>query len=364
LVYAQYIEIEDIEPNALQHYCRVYQFFTDADIVHKEKQVQTQLIAIKFQNCDIMSRLLLFHLTKHQRAAVANIWNPILLHNANVPAVLLPVLCPAAQAPVMVVTRLYNRGGGGGGGGGLGGGSNINKHGGGGRGGGRGGGGREIASPSSGFKVIFAMSEDDDLDDLETYDEEDESIKISPCKSLAEFFDKINEVHYITEDVKKVKIFNTKAGKWVPLSMEMLKSEQQSKRRVYLLDMEQFDERLYSDEEDPNSMDDYADDVSTLEADSYDDMFGKRGMHESALYPMIIDLTDTLKEEGWKLSSAGNMVKGNVTTPTKSLILEKAQNDPTLRDVLISQIGALDHIAQCLHFEFVWNRSDLPDSVD
>ena len=42
---------------------------------------------------------------------------------------------------------------------------------------------------------------------------------------------------------------------------------------------------------------------------------------------------------------------------TKAAILGLAKADDELQAILLRKIGALDHIATCVHFDFVWNKT-------
>jgi hypothetical protein len=50
--------------------------------------------------------------------------------------------------------------------------------------------------------------------------------------------------------------------------------------------------------------------------------------------------------------------------PTRDWILQEAAHDPALQRTLLNKVGALDHIVQCLHMPFVWERQRADDDKE
>jgi hypothetical protein len=50
--------------------------------------------------------------------------------------------------------------------------------------------------------------------------------------------------------------------------------------------------------------------------------------------------------------------KSGEVMSTKDYILKQSLTDVNLQEALVSKIGCLDHIVQCIHFQFLWNEAD------
>lgn len=114
------------------------------------------------------------------------------------------------------------------------------------------------------------------------------------------------------------------------------------------------------------------------------------GDAQIAMKRVITMLVDRLKSQGYQRASVNSLLLPDNTTSTTILTrdwilsqlepskLEVSSKDqePTddddddaqdnadkelLENVLLGQVGALDHITQCLHFDVVWTRLTMPD---
>ena len=72
----------------------------------------------------------------------------------------------------------------------------------------------------------------------------------------------------------------------------------------------------------------------------------------------ILTLAEELKSEGWTIDGDTLTKEDGTKTTVKEHIVEMAGADIMLQETLLNRIGALDHIAQCLPYDFVWNREE------
>lgn len=96
-------------------------------------------------------------------------------------------------------------------------------------------------------------------------------------------------------------------------------------------------------------------------------------LQDDLMIQTVNKLMGKLHADGWvfpedapvaaALAPAGTEVKltltkGDVVEEASSLelVLRYAEHDPELLDVLVVQIGALDHISKCLQFRFLWKE--------
>ena len=49
------------------------------------------------------------------------------------------------------------------------------------------------------------------------------------------------------------------------------------------------------------------------------------------------------------------------TISTKEYILKKASEEEELLSLLVDNVGALDHVIQCLHIDYVWNNVEIEE---
>jgi hypothetical protein len=98
--------------------------------------------------------------------------------------------------------------------------------------------------------------------------------------------------------------------------------------------------------------------------DDEDDDDGKYGY---AIDSVIRDLIGDLRKAGWSRPDAGLLKKeSGEELAARDYILQSTKENQLLKDLLVSRIGAIDHILQCLEYEFLWEEASVnyPDDTD
>jgi len=112
------------------------------------------------------------------------------------------------------------------------------------------------------------------------------------------------------------------------------------------------------EEVDESMVDDYGED-DDLDYDGGDDLDYDGGELSST----IRELVKTLKSEGYTRSTDQLELKskdgGQIST--KEWVLNQANGNGFFQGMLLSKVGGLDHIVQCLHFDFLWEQQKPED---
>jgi hypothetical protein len=118
------------------------------------------------------------------------------------------------------------------------------------------------------------------------------------------------------------------------------------------------DDDLQEDDDDDDDDEDDFDDFAKY-IGGYDDEFGQGSTPRTSLATQIRTLVTDLQKKGYNhsASTAQLISKNGEIVATKDYIMEQAMGDKDLQQTLVSQVGCLDHIVQCIHFPFFW-----PDS--
>ena len=136
------------------------------------------------------------------------------------------------------------------------------------------------------------------------------------------------------------------------------------------------DKEIYSEieeEEDYDSDEDYDyddDDEYGYNPDDDDDYKDGEVVSKKKAPPMrecISKLIAELKFNGYeRVVDAKALQKGSTgeTILTKEYILKKASDDEELLSLLVDNIGAIDHVIECMHFDSVWNNVKIEEEKD
>ena len=128
------------------------------------------------------------------------------------------------------------------------------------------------------------------------------------------------------------------------------------------------DKEIYSDEEEEDYSDDnysgYDDDdeydgYNPDEDDEDYDMPKKKDTKPPPMRECIGKLIADMKFNGYeRLDDGKTLQKASTgeTISTKEYILKKASEEEELLSLLVDNIGALDHIIQCITWDYVWNN--------
>ena len=232
------------------------------------------------------------------------------------------------------------------------------------------------------FKVYLTYTDGSDGVDEEELREimEEGEYEMITAPNFNKFKDVVMEKFVLLDDEyagiqaseNNLKIYNSKIKEFEVLtSIEQVQEEQKRNKKVFIAeDYPQgvYDAHDYEDEIDYDDEYVYAGGESDDEDDDY-----------VPLKLTIYEILETIKESGWKRSSSEDddgtslimmMIKkdenGSETTKksTKEIVLDIASKDKLLQSKLLNKIGALDHIVECLHYDFVWNSSKDSTSDD
>lgn len=136
------------------------------------------------------------------------------------------------------------------------------------------------------------------------------------------------------------------------------------------------DAEIYSEEADYGSDEDYGNDEDYSRYDDDDDDYSGYNPDEdydlpkkekdSSPPPMrecIGKLIADMKFNGYERLEENTLQKASTgeTILTKEYILKKASDDEELLSLLVDNIGALDHIIQCLHIDYIWNNVEIEE---
>ena len=101
-----------------------------------------------------------------------------------------------------------------------------------------------------------------------------------------------------------------------------------------------------------------------VEDDDYDnedfgDEFDEDYAHDddsTEISNAIKEFVDTLKEQGYTRSTEQLQLKSKdgESISTKEWVLNHANENKHLQTLLLSNVGGLDHVVQCLHYDFLW----------
>lgn len=97
-----------------------------------------------------------------------------------------------------------------------------------------------------------------------------------------------------------------------------------------------------------------------------DDYMGDDYFGDKAVSAVIRDLIRELREAGWNRPDAAGLLKkeSGEELAAREYVLQSAKENAGLRDMLVSQIGAMDHILQCLQYDFLWEDPSLDHAND
>ncbi|KAL7547141.1 hypothetical protein ACHAWF_010463 [Thalassiosira exigua] len=129
-------------------------------------------------------------------------------------------------------------------------------------------------------------------------------------------------------------------------------------------DVEEYEGEVYDEDEDYDE--DRAYERKHGEGKDAEDriIFGVKGTIRVLVNKLKYANISVLPTEG---EGVPTLRKGDGTIMrTRDYVLREAKRDRPLQDVLLRQVGGLDHIVQCLHLEFVWEQdngdSEIPDA--
>jgi hypothetical protein len=240
-----------------------------------------------------------------------------------------------------------NKGGhvkGGGGGGGGGGGAMVVK----GSGGGGGGGGMKKGDGGGGFSVHFVFSQYDLEEASDPRNVLDEALDMFRGNVTMKDMRKSLEDSYGMESGEIDSLEYYMNGEWKPFKDP---AQLKGKQGVPIRDPSQFDDAV-DDGDDYDKLDGPDDD------DDDDDDY-----YESPLGMLIREIVAELHLNEYILHDDASTTtlqlkskKSGEVIATKNYILNRAMNDETLQAMLVSKVGCLDHIVQCIHFPFLWTE--------
>eukprot|EP00977_Amphora_coffeiformis_P005059 scaffold1068_cov167-Amphora_coffeaeformis.AAC.17 len=215
--------------------------------------------------------------------------------------------------------------------------------------GGRGGGGN-----GNKFKVYVAF--EDHIENVEDVFEDDEPEFFDSTGDLQQFVKSFTEKFFLDET--ELKIYNSKSKSFEALtSIQQVQEEHNKSGHVLILPEFPYDSDVdYDDEEEEEEEDDDDDDD-----DEFERLYGDGASNES-LSAILHDVAGRTRSAGWTpVKEDASLTLENSSgerVATKKVILDLANTDEVLQKVLVNRIGALDHIAMGLHFDFVWNNLD------
>jgi len=310
-------------------------------------------------------------LQPNSRACVSTMATTATNHNNNSHAMFgsLPLSLTPQQKPMAMPMPMrhfaaaaygnHNGGGGGGrGGGGRGGGGRGGGGGGGGRGGGGRGGGMNKHNNDKKLTLKLCFTPDDLDPENDDEDDEDELLTIQGNDNLQQIRRKVAKaLGWELEECEELEFYDEKEEEWKEITnaSQLVAAAGNSKKPLNIRMPDAFDE--LDDDEGLHFGDDSDDD----DAFKYDDDVGDDD-NDLGFSNKIRELVTDLKTEGWSRPSneTGNLEKaegGESGKSCKGWVLERAQTDQELQSLLLSQPGALDHIVQCLGYEFVWTMT-------
>eukprot|EP00977_Amphora_coffeiformis_P004680 scaffold1001_cov169-Amphora_coffeaeformis.AAC.27 len=216
--------------------------------------------------------------------------------------------------------------------------------------GGGGGGGGGVGGEQ--FKVYTVWSGDvEDVAETPRFDEAEMRPKENDIQKFIQKYCKDQSMEEVEDE--GIQIYNSAKKQFEPLeSMEQLANEQKKQGKVFLAPPA-FEDDDEDDEEDDtyendNAYEDYEDD------------------EDDELSESIESVVTQLKEAGWKRQGDGIHLQkdsGEKAT-TRDLILQKAKVSLELQQLLVARVGALDHMAMCVHFDFVWEPNTGMKALD
>ena len=223
-----------------------------------------------------------------------------------------------------------------------------------------GGGGKQNKKGPTKFEPIWSPG------DVEYADND------SDVYEMAEDFKDYNDLVYKLEEYgmeKKSLEMMDNNNNWKKLTNDELKKF--SGKVVKVRDVE-----IYSEEADYGSDEDYSaaaddDDDYGYNPDEDNDIDYNMPKEEKGSSPppmreCIGKLIADMKFNGYERLEANTLQKASTgeTILTKEYILKKASDDEELLSLLVDNIGALDHIIQCLHIDTVWNNVEIEKDDD
>jgi len=221
-------------------------------------------------------------------------------------------------------------------------------------GGGRGGGGAAAGGGGGDKLQVYTVwsPEEEDIKDIPQYDKPEIVPKGDNLqKFIQQYYKKIGIDE--SDEQGRIKIYNSAKKGFEPLeSMEQVTNEQKKHGKVFLAPT------LYGAEVEYDDDDDVDVDVDESEDGIYSDEESDDFMDRVDMQENVDSVVTKLKEAGWKRHGDGIHLQKDdgVMATTKDIILLMVKEDPALQEVLVGKIGALDHIAMCVHFDFVWEQ--------
>lgn len=178
----------------------------------------------------------------------------------------------------------------------------------------------------------FDMEEDSDM--------EEDTVVFQSMPKSKDFFKKLQKSFEIDVDSLKVLQFYDGNGEWInlgnPKQLEGVESP------VFVRHPRMFDGEEYGYDEDDMDYD-MSEDLSSF----------------SSLETTIRSLIETLKKDGYSMSTEPlSLAKDGDAMSSRKWLLERAAIDTELQTTLLVNVGALDHIASCLDFPFLWNEEE------
>ena len=199
------------------------------------------------------------------------------------------------------------------------------------------------------LKICFCYSEHDLFSKPKTPNHEQYQYTKSRC-FLSEIKEKTKEEFETCDDLE---YFN--GTEWLPLTSDKdIASWKGGMKVLHIRVPSRWDEFIHED--------DYKNPYE-------DQMIDPKNIHGPYNMKQVVDaliltckLTDTTRS---KIKPYHMQQSNKKEISTKQWILNEAENDQLLQSIILREPGTLDHVVQCLHFDFTWrNLKDTDPKVD
>lgn len=205
---------------------------------------------------------------------------------------------------------------------------------------------------SGGFSLRLVFSKYDLEDDLDPTDSgfEDEIIRMKNNTTLKELRDNLSESFGLDDDDFKTLEYLDNEQNWQPLTNP---SDLNGRQLVPIRNPNTYDDQLYDDDDQGENYDDYDGDEHYGGRDNGDD---DEDLGNAELGFIIREIVEDLYSEKYIHSAKTLQLKSSTgeVIATKDYVLKLANSDESLQAALLTQVGALDHIVQAIHFPFLW----------
>ena len=161
---------------------------------------------------------------------------------------------------------------------------------------------------------------------------------------------------------KELEYYDDGVEEWKPLKdLNALQKFKGMKQALPVRVPSMYDEGANEEEYDPDE-EEYGND------DEEDLYGGGEGTRKNKMESNIRELVVILKDTGYVRSDGKQFTlkstADNSEISTKEWVLSQVQDDDSLESLLLGNVGALDHIVQCLHYDMVWKNEDADDKPE